>query len=89
MKDPFAILGLKSDASEEDIKSAYKALAKKYHPDVNKDAGSEEKFKDIGYRTLESGCPGQTAPRTFREAQWGVRTWRELHRPVSKAARPS
>ena len=57
MKDPFAILGLKSDASEEDIKSAYKALAKKYHPDVNKDAGSEEKFKDISaaYQSILDG----------------------------------
>jgi len=46
-KDYYEILGVKKDASEAEIKSAYRKLARKYHPDVNKEKGAEEKFKDI------------------------------------------
>lgn len=55
-KNHFTVLGLKVGASEEEIKKAYKSLAKKYHPDKNSDAGAEEKFKEIGaaYEVLKS-----------------------------------
>jgi molecular chaperone DnaJ len=46
-KDYYTILGVEKNASRDDIKSAYKKLAKKYHPDVNKEAGATEKFKEI------------------------------------------
>jgi curved DNA-binding protein CbpA len=46
-KDYYDILGVKPDASEADIKAAYRKLARKYHPDKNKDAGAEDKFKAI------------------------------------------
>lgn len=46
-KDYYEILGVKKEASEAEIKSAYRKLARKYHPDVNKEKGAEEKFKDI------------------------------------------
>lgn len=46
-KDYYKILGLEKGASKEEIKKAYKKLAKKYHPDINKEADAEQKFKDI------------------------------------------
>jgi len=43
----YEILGLKKDATTDDIKKAYKELAKKYHPDVSKEENATEKFKEI------------------------------------------
>ena len=45
--DYYQILDIRRDASKEDIKQAFRRLARQYHPDVNKDAGAEERFKEI------------------------------------------
>ncbi|GGI88600.1 DnaJ C-terminal domain-containing protein [Legionella impletisoli] len=47
-KDYYHIMGLKSDASEKEIKMAYRRLARKYHPDISKEPQAEEKFKELG-----------------------------------------
>jgi curved DNA-binding protein len=54
-KDYYQILGVDKNAGADDIKSAYRKLAKKYHPDVSKEKGAEAKFKDINeaYQTLK------------------------------------
>jgi curved DNA-binding protein len=43
----YETLGVSKDAPADEIKKAYRRLARKYHPDVNKDAGAEDKFKEI------------------------------------------
>jgi curved DNA-binding protein len=46
-KDYYAIMGLKRDAKPEEIKQAYRKLARKYHPDVSKEKDAEERFKEV------------------------------------------
>jgi curved DNA-binding protein len=47
-KDYYAVMGVGRDASAEEIKRAYRKLARKYHPDVSKEADAEKRFKDLG-----------------------------------------
>jgi len=47
-KDYYKILGVARDASQDDIKRAYRRLARKYHPDVSKETDAETRFKEVG-----------------------------------------
>ena len=79
MKDPYTILGVSRDASDEEIKKAYRALARKYHPDNY--AGSdladvaEEKMKEINEAYDLIGKTSEARKKTnfeFRPIGYGV-----------------
>ena len=46
-KDYYKVLGIEKGASKEEIKRAFRKMARKYHPDLNKDSDASEKFKEI------------------------------------------
>ena len=47
-KDYYQILGIPREATQDQIKQAYRKVARKYHPDVSKERDAETKFKDAG-----------------------------------------
>ena len=69
-KDYYTTLGVAKSASQEEIQRAYRKLARKYHPDVNKTSDAEEKFKDIGeaYEVLKD--PDKRAKYDRYGAAW-------------------
>jgi molecular chaperone DnaJ len=70
-RDYYEILGVSRDSDKEEIKQAYRRLARKYHPDVNKESGAEERFKEINlaYEVLSEP---ETRARYDRFGEAGV-----------------
>jgi curved DNA-binding protein CbpA len=70
-RDYYEILGVSRDTDKEEIKRAYRRLARKYHPDVNKEPGAEERFKEIN-RAYEVLSEPETRARYDRFGEAGV-----------------
>lgn len=70
-RDYYDILGVARDADKEEIKAAYRRLARKYHPDVNKESGAEERFKEIN-RAYEVLSEPELRARYDRFGEAGV-----------------
>ena len=69
-KDYYKIMGLSRDTSQDEIKRAYRKLARKYHPDVSKEKDAEAKFKELGeaYEVLKD--PEKRAAYDQLGANW-------------------
>ncbi len=70
-RDYYEILGISRDTDKEEIKRAYRRLARKYHPDVNKDPGADEQFKEIN-RAYEVLSEPEIRSRYDRFGEAGV-----------------
>lgn len=70
-EDYYQILGVSRDVDKDELKRAYRRLARQYHPDVNKEAGAEEKFKEIN-RAYEVLSEPETRGRYDRFGEAGV-----------------
>ncbi|HEY9237494.1 MAG TPA: DnaJ domain-containing protein, partial [Burkholderiaceae bacterium] len=69
-KDYYKTLGVARDASVDDIKSAYRKLARKYHPDVSKEADAEVRFKELSEAGEVLRDPEKRAAYDAAGAQW-------------------
>ncbi|KAL2462346.1 Molecular chaperone Hsp40/DnaJ family protein [Abeliophyllum distichum] len=68
--DYYSVLNISRNATLQEIKTSYRSLARKYHPDMNKGPGAEEKFKEISaaYETMRKGlCMIASARQVYRE----------------------
>ena len=70
-RDFYDILGISRNADQDDLKRAYRRLARKYHPDVNKDPGAEDTFKEI-HRAYEVLSEPETRARYDRFGEAGL-----------------
>lgn len=72
-RDYYDVLGIQKGATEEEIKKAYRSLAKKYHPDVSKENNAEEKFKEVqeAYDTLGNAEKRANYDRYGHESPYG------------------
>lgn len=69
-KDYYEVFGVPRDATQDDIKRAYRKLARKYHPDVSKDADADVRFKELGEAYAVLKDPEKRAAYDQVGSQW-------------------
>ncbi|MGH8846256.1 MAG: DnaJ domain-containing protein, partial [Polaromonas sp.] len=69
-KDYYKIMGVARDATPDDIKRAYRRLARKYHPDVSKEKDAEKRFKDVTEANEVLSDPEKRAAYDQLGANW-------------------
>ncbi len=96
-KNPYAVLGVKETATQEEIKKAYRSLAKKHHPDLNPgNKQNEAKFKEISHAYDQIGTPearakfdrGETEENPFQQGGQG-RQWSSYYNTQQNSGRYS
>lgn len=82
-RDYYEVLGVPRTASQEEIQRAYRRLARRYHPDINKDPGAEEQFKQIGeaYQVLSD-------PKTRARYDRFGPAWQQVPEDAAAAGAP-
>jgi hypothetical protein len=77
--NPYTVLGVKPGASEDEVKEAYRALAKKFHPDVNKSPDAAKRFQEISQAYQVSHCGAFWKIALFKSGicshRWSARAW--------------
>ncbi|MDO5506445.1 MAG: DnaJ C-terminal domain-containing protein [Pseudoxanthomonas suwonensis] len=89
MPDPYQTLGVSADASADDIKQAYRRLARKLHPDLNPgDKAAEDRFKDVSsaYRLLSDGDKRRRFDAGEIDAEGNERPQQRYYRDYSDGA---
>ena len=92
MTDYYEILGIRENADQESIKRAYRSMAKKFHPDRNKEPDAEEKFKKITEAYDNIGDPSKRKEydnkRNFKDHFFGgfenFNKWNQITKITTK-----
>lgn len=79
MRDPYEVLGVSRNATHDEIKAAYRSLAKKYHPDLNPDG--EERFKEVtaAYDALSNPHPDKPQPHAHQRHTWNHNGFQDMN----------
>ena len=74
MRDLYSVLGVSRSADQDTIRKAYKKLARKYHPDLNKEPGADDRFKEVttAYEVLSD----EQRRGLFADCRKPVSTWK-------------